>query len=36
LLAVRVLPLPLPRALSDDATLALLHAWYAAGYLLVA
>ena len=36
LLADRVLPLPLPRALADDATLALLHAWYAAGYLLVA
>ncbi len=36
LLADRALPLPLPRALADDATLALLHAWYAAGYLLVA
>ena len=33
LLAARALPLPLPRALADDATLALLHAWYAAGYL---
>ena len=36
LLAERALPLPLPRALADDATLALLHAWYAAGYLRVA
>ena len=33
LLAARALPLPLPPALADDATLALLHAWYAAGYL---
>jgi len=36
LLAARALPLPLPRALADDATLALLHAWYAAGYVVVA
>ena len=36
LLADARLPLPLPRALADDATLALLHAWYAAGYLRVA
>jgi len=36
LLAARALPLPLPRALADDATLALLHAWYAAGYLRIA
>ena len=36
LLAERALPLPLPRALADDATLTLLHAWYAAGYLLFA
>jgi len=35
LLAERALSLPLPRALGDDATLALLHAWYAAGYLRV-
>jgi 50S ribosomal protein L16 3-hydroxylase len=33
LLAERALPLPLPRALTDDATLALLHAWYTAGFL---
>jgi hypothetical protein len=33
LLAARALPLPLPRALAGDATLALLHAWYAAGHL---
>jgi len=33
LLADRALPLPLPAALRDDATLALLHAWYAAGHL---
>jgi len=33
LLAERALPLPLPRALRDDATLALLATWYAAGYL---
>jgi 50S ribosomal protein L16 3-hydroxylase len=36
LLADRALPLPLPRALADDATLALLQAWYAAGYVVVA
>ena len=36
LLAERALPLPLPRALTDDATLATLHTWYAAGYLRVA
>jgi len=35
LLAARVLPLPLRRAAADDATLALLHAWYVAGYLVV-
>jgi 50S ribosomal protein L16 3-hydroxylase len=35
LLADRALPLPLPRAGGDDATLALLYAWYAAGYLRV-
>ena len=35
LLAERALPLPLPRALTGDAPLALLHAWYAAGYLRV-
>jgi hypothetical protein len=28
--------LPLPRPLADDATLALLHAWYAAGYVRIA
>jgi 50S ribosomal protein L16 3-hydroxylase len=33
LLAERALPLPLPRALRDDATLALLHSWYVAGFL---
>ena len=33
LLAARALPLPLPRALTSGATLALLHAWYAAGYI---
>ncbi len=36
LLAARALPLPLPRALAGDATLALLHGWYAAGYLRIA
>jgi 50S ribosomal protein L16 3-hydroxylase len=36
LLAERALPLPLPRALADDATLALLHAWYASGHVLIA
>jgi 50S ribosomal protein L16 3-hydroxylase len=35
LLAARELPLPLPRALADDATLALLHAWYTAGSVRV-
>jgi 50S ribosomal protein L16 3-hydroxylase len=33
LLADRALPLPLPRAVTTDATLALLHTWYAAGYI---
>jgi 50S ribosomal protein L16 3-hydroxylase len=33
LLAARSLPLPLPRALATDATLARLHTWYAAGYV---
>ena len=33
LLAERALPLPLPRALTDDATLATLHTWYDDGYL---
>jgi 50S ribosomal protein L16 3-hydroxylase len=33
LLAERALPLPLPRALRDDATLALLAGWYASGFL---
>ena len=33
LLAARALPLPLPRALAGDATLAFLHAWYAAGHV---
>jgi 50S ribosomal protein L16 3-hydroxylase len=36
LLAERALPLPLPRALRDDATFALLHAWYTAGHLRIA
>jgi 50S ribosomal protein L16 3-hydroxylase len=35
LLAERALPLPLPRALAGDATLAMLHAWYASGYVRV-
>jgi 50S ribosomal protein L16 3-hydroxylase len=35
LLAARALPLPLPRALTADATLALLHTWVAAGYVTV-
>ncbi|HEY7374031.1 MAG TPA: cupin domain-containing protein [Polyangia bacterium] len=33
LLADRALPLPLPHALRDDATLDLLHTWYTAGFL---
>jgi 50S ribosomal protein L16 3-hydroxylase len=33
LLADRALPLPLPRALTDDQTLALLHGWHSAGYV---
>jgi len=36
LLADRALPLPLPRALTDDVALATLHTWYAAGYVRIA
>ena len=36
LLAERALPLPLPRSLTDDATIELLHGWYVAGYLRLA
>lgn len=36
LLLERTSPLPLSRALCDDATLALLYGWYLAGYLRVA
>lgn len=36
LLRARAFRLPLPRALTDDSTAALLHGWYAAGHLLIA
>jgi len=35
LLADRALPLPLPRALTSEVALAMLHAWYVAGYVVV-
>jgi 50S ribosomal protein L16 3-hydroxylase len=36
LLAERALPLPLPGALRDDRSLALLHGWHGVGYIQIA